>query len=414
MTLAQDPVVIIGATRTPIGSFQGQLKDYSAPQLGAKAIKTLMERAQLTSDQISEVVMGCVLSAGLGQAPARQAAIAAGLPVSIPCSTINKVCGSGLKAIMMAHDTLLADPDSQVIIAGGMESMTNAPYLLAKARAGYRYGHGQLLDHMVLDGLENVYDGRSMGALAEDTAARYGLTRAEQDDYAHLTVTRAQAALASGAFHKEIAPIEVGQDTVTNDEHPSRIKLEKIPLLKPAFSANGTITAAHSSAISDGAAAVAMARLSTARRLGLPIRAILAGGRSHSHEPAHFTTAPIGASQKLLQALSWPTSSIDAWEINEAFAVVPMAAMRDLGLSRERINIHGGACALGHPIGASGARLVVTLLHILEGMCTTTGGCDATQHGDCPPNQAHTAHRGVATACIGGGEAIAVGLELCA
>ena len=387
MSLVSDPVVIASVARTPIGSFQGGLKDRSAVELGGIAIKAALERAGLSPDRIDEALMGCVLPAGLGQAPARQAAHAAGLPRSVPCSTVNKVCGSGMKTAMLAHDMLLAGA-ADIVVAGGMESMTNAPYLLEKARGGYRLGHGRILDHMFLDGLEDAYDkGRSMGTFAEDTAQSYQFTREAQDAYALESLDRALRAIRGGDFNEEI--VAVGEISI--DEQPGRSRPEKIPQLKPAFREGGTVTAATSSSISDGAAAIVMTRMSVAEANHMTPLAIVRGHASHAQEPAWFTTAPISAIRKLVEKVGWSIGEVDLFEINEAFAVVAMAAMRDLDIPRDKLNVNGGACALGHPIGCSGARIVVTLLSALR---------KAGQR------------RGVASLCIGGGEAAALAVEL--
>jgi len=391
----QDPVVIVSAVRTPMAAFNGEFAQLAAHELGAHAIAGALERAKLPKELVEEVLFGCVLSAGQGQAPARQAALGAGLPISAGATTINKMCGSGMRAIMAAHDSLIAGT-SEILIAGGMESMTNAPYLLPKARAGYRIGHAMIYDHMMLDGLEDAYEkGRSMGTFGEDCATKYGFTRQQQDNFAIESVKRAQSATQSGVFKNEIVPIAVktknGDALIDTDEGPRRIKVEKIPSLAPAFAKDGTVTAASSSSINDGAAALVMMRLSSAIRLGLTPLARICGHTLHAQEPNWFSTAPIGAIQKLLQKNHWQIQDVDLWEINEAFAVVPMAAMHDLGIAHEHLNVHGGACALGHPIGASGARIVVTLIHALR---------------------AHGKKRGVASLCIGGGEATALGIEL--
>lgn len=393
MTL-QDPIVIVGAARTPIGSFQGELKDAAAPELGAAAIRAALERSGVEADAIEEVVFGCVLPAGQGQAPARQAAIHAGLPLATGASTVNKMCGSGMKAVMMAHD-LIAAGSGSIAVAGGMESMTNAPYLLDRARAGYRLGHGRVVDHMFLDGLEDAYDkGRLMGSFAEDCAEAYQFTREAQDAYAVTSLTRAQKAIAEGRFDKEIVPVTVKsgrtEQMASVDEQPGKAKPDKIPTLKPAFRDGGTVTAANSSSISDGAAALVLMRRSEAERRGLKPLATILGHATHSQAPNLFATAPIGALQKLSDRTCLPLSGVDLFEINEAFAVVAMAAMRDLDLPHDKVNVHGGACALGHPIGASGARILVTLLSALE---------------------RYDLKRGMAALCIGGGEATAVALE---
>lgn len=393
MTL-QDPIVIVGAARTPIGSFQGELKDAAAPELGAAAIRAALERSGVAADAVEEVVFGCVLPAGQGQAPARQAAIHAGLPFATGASTVNKMCGSGMKAVMMAHDLIVAGSGS-IAVAGGMESMTNAPYLLDRARAGYRLGHGRVVDHMFLDGLEDAYDrGRLMGSFAEDCAEAYQFTREAQDAYAVTSLTRAQKAIADGRFEKEIVPVTVKssrtEQVASRDEQPGKAKPDKIPTLKPAFRDGGTVTAANSSSISDGAAALVLMRRSEAERRGLKPLATILGHATHSQSPNLFATAPIGALQKLSDRTGLPLSGVDLFEINEAFAVVAMAAMRDLDLPHDKVNVHGGACALGHPIGASGARILVTLLSALE---------------------RYDLKRGMAALCIGGGEATAVAVE---
>ncbi len=393
--MLNDPVVIVSAARTPMGAFQGELKDFSAPQLGAAAIRAAVERAGIKPDQVQEAIMGCVLPAGQGQAPARQASLGAGLPLSTGCTTVNKMCGSGMKAAMFAHD-MLAAGTNEIMIAGGMESMTNAPYLLPKARSGYRMGHQQVVDHMFLDGLEDAYDkGKLMGNFAEDCAAKYGFTREEQDKFAIASLERAQAASKNGAFAWEITPLAIkagkNERFMEQDEPPFKANFEKIPTLKPAFRKDGTVTAANSSSISDGAAALVMMRRSTAGKLGLAPLAVVVGHSTHSQEPGWFTTAPVGAIKKLFDATGWSAGKVDLYEINEAFAVVTMAAMKEHGLPHERVNIHGGACALGHPIGASGARILVTLIGALR----KNGG-----------------KRGIASLCIGGGEATAMAIEI--
>jgi acetyl-CoA C-acetyltransferase len=389
-----DPVVIVGSTRTPIGAFQGDLKDLTAPQLGAAAVRASVERAGVPSDSVDEVLFGCVLPAGLGQAPARQAALAAGLSASTGAVTINKMCGSGMKAVMLAHDLLLAG-SATIVVAGGMESMSNAPYLLDRARSGYRIGHGRLIDHMFLDGLEDAYDkGRLMGTYAEDCAQAYAFSREAQDEFALASLTRAQKATAEGSFSAEIVPLTVTagktERIVVHDELPLKATPDKIPHLKPAFREGGTVTAANSSAISDGAAALVLMRRSEADRRGLKPLAAIVGHSTYANTPALFPTAPIGAIRRLMQQTGWATHDVDLFEINEAFAVVVMAAMRSLGLPHEKVNVHGGACALGHPIGASGARIIVTLLASLE---------------------QHKLSRGIASLCIGGGEATAIAIE---
>ncbi|TXN47202.1 acetyl-CoA C-acyltransferase [Methylobacterium sp. WL30] len=381
-----DPIVIAGAARTPMGAFQGELARVAAPELGAAAIRAAVARAGLPADGVSEVVMGCVLPAGLGQAPARQAALGAGLSEATPCATLNKVCGSGMKALMLGHD-MIAAGSAGTVVAGGMESMSNAPYLLDKARGGQRLGHGRMLDHMFLDGLEDAYDrGRLMGTFAEDTAQAYQFTREAQDAYALESLARATRATAEGAFADEIVPV----GGAATDEGPRRARPEKIPTLKPAFRPDGTVTAANASSISDGAAALVLMRRSQAERGGVAPLGIVRGHASHAAAPAWFSTAPIGAIGRLLDKVGWRAGDVDLYEINEAFAVVAMAAMRDLDLQPDRVNVHGGACALGHPIGASGARIVVTLLAALA----RTGG-----------------RRGIAALCIGGGEATAIAVE---
>ena len=391
---AIDPVVIVAAARTPLGRFLGDLAGVTAPALGAHVIRATLERAKLAPDQVNEVFMGCVLPAGQGQAPARQAMRGAGLPDGVGATTINKVCGSGMKATMLGHDLIHAG-SADIVVAGGMESMSNAPYLLPKARSGYRVGHDRILDHMMLDGLEDAYEhGRTMGDFGEATAAAYQFTRADQDAYAIETLTRARRAIEEGAFKAEIAPIVVpvkgGERTIDTDEHPLKVLPEKIPALKPAFRKDGTVTAASASANADGAAALILTRRSVAERAGLPVLAEIKAHATHSQEPAWYTTAPIPAMRKLLDKVGWKIGDVDLIEINEAFAVVAMAAARELGIARNRLNVHGGACALGHPIGATGARLIVTLLHAL---------------------QRHGAKRGIAALCIGGGEATAIAIE---
>ena len=393
--MSHDPVVIVSVARTAMGGFQGALSSLTAPELGAVSIKAAVERAGLKPEDVQEVLMGCVLHAGLGQAPARQAALGAGLPQSVPCTTISKVCGSGMKALMLAHD-LIAVGSNDVMVAGGMESMTNAPYLLPKARGGMRLGHGQVLDHMFFDGLEDAYDkGRLMGTFAEETAKAYGFTRQQQDEYAITSTVRAQKAIADGAFEWEIAPVAIaskaGETLVKVDEQPGNAKIDKIPTLKPAFAKDGTVTAANSSSISDGSAALVLMRQSEAQKRGLKPLAKIVGHSGHARQPAQFTTAPVGAMQALFAKTGWSDKDVDLYEINEAFAVVAMAAMKDLGLSHDKVNVNGGACALGHPIGASGARLVVTLIGALR---------------------RQNKKRGVASLCIGGGEATAMAIEL--
>jgi acetyl-CoA C-acetyltransferase len=390
-----DPVVIASVARTPIGGFQGELKDFTAPDLGAIAIDAALKRAGLQGDQIDEVVMGCVLAAGIGQAPARQASLGAGLPLSAGCTTVNKMCGSGLKAAMIAHDTLLAG-SAQIVMTGGMESMSRAPYLLPKARSGYRLGHQTVQDHMFLDGLEDAYErGRLMGSFAEDCAGQFNFTRQTQDDFARASLDRALRATRDGAFRWEIAPVtlegKAGATTLHDDEQPARARPDRIGSLKPAFRPDGTVTAANSSSISDGAAALVLMRESTARQQGLAPLARILGHTTHAQAPALFTTAPVGAIERLLARVGWQSTDVDLYEINEAFAVVTLAAMQVLKLPHEKVNVHGGACALGHPIGASGARILVTLIGALR---------------------ARAARRGVAALCIGGGEATAMAIEL--
>jgi len=393
--MAEDPIVIAGMARTPMGGFQGDFSAASAPELGAAAIRAATSRAGLKPEDIDEVLMGCVLSAGLGQAPARQATIGAGLPKSTPATTVSKVCGSGMKAMMIAHDALKAG-SGNIFIAGGMESMTNAPYLLPKARGGMRLGHGVIQDHMFLDGLEDAYEsGRLMGTYAEDTAEKYQFTREDQDGFALESLARATKAIEDGSFKDEITPVTVktrkGDVEVTIDEQPGKARPEKIPELRPAFRKGGTVTAANSSSISDGAAALVMMRASEAKARGLkPIAAIRAHS-SHAQEPAWFTTAPIAAIEKVLKSAGWSKDEVDLFEINEAFAVVTLAAIRDLDLDPKKVNVHGGACALGHPIGASGARISVTLLAALR------------KYG---------LKKGISSLCIGGGEATAIAFEM--
>ncbi len=390
-----DPIAIVGAARTPIGGLQGDFATLSASDLGGVAIRAALERAGVAATAVDAVIMGCVLPAGQGQAPARQAAFKAGLPPATGCTTVNKMCGSAMEAAMLAHDALVA-ASAEVIVAGGMESMTNAPYLLSKARGGMRMGHGTVYDHMFLDGLEDAYDkGRLMGAFAETCADEFRFTREQQDEFALRSLARARAATADGSFRWEIAPVTVGgrkgEVVIDRDEQPAKASPEKIPTLKPAFRQDGTITAANSSSISDGAAALVLTRRSTAERMGWRPLALILNHATHAQEPGLFTTAPIGAMQKLLAKVGWKPGDVDLYEINEAFAVVPMAAMQVLDLAPEKVNVHGGACALGHPIGASGARIVVTLIGALR------------QAGK---------KRGLASLCIGGGEATAMAIEL--
>lgn len=389
-----DTVVITGAARTPMGGFQGDLKDLSATQLGAVAIRAAVQRAALQPDDVDEVLMGCVLPAGLGQAPARQAALAAGLPYACGAVTVNKVCGSGMKALMIGHDEIMAGAQD-IVVAGGMESMTNAPYLLKRARSGYRMGHGSILDHMFLDGLEDAYEsGRSMGTFAEECAEAYQFTRDAQDAYAIESLTRAKKAVEDGTFDPELAGVTVtsGKTSreISRDEQPAKASIERIRTLRPAFREDGTVTAASSASISDGAAAIALMRRMSAESRGVEPLATIVAHATHSQAPNQFATAPVGALKKLSEKTGWALRDVDLFEINEAFAVVPMAAMRDLDIPGDKLNIHGGACALGHPIGASGARVVVTLLAALE------------RYG---------LKRGMASLCLGGGEATAIAVE---
>ena len=390
-----DPIVIVGAARTPMGGLLGDFASMTAPQLGAEALGAAVSRAGLKPDDIENVVMGCVLPAGQGQAPARQAALGAGLPKSTGSTTVNKMCGSGMQAIMFAHD-MLAGGSFDVMAAGGMESMTNAPYLLPRARGGYRLGHDRVMDHMFLDGLEDAYDrGRLMGTFAEDAAQSYQFSRSEQDAYALATLERALKAGKDGSFSAEIAPVRVktrkGETLVSIDEQPAKAQPEKIPTLKPAFREGGTVTPANSSSISDGAAAVVLMRRSAAEERGLTPLATIVGHATHAATPALFPTAPVGSINRLLDRIGWSAKDVDLWEVNEAFAVVAMIAMRDLGIPHDKINVHGGACALGHPIGASGARIIVTLLGALRKFGLK---------------------KGVASLCIGGGEGTALAVEV--
>ena len=393
--MSTDPIVILSAARTPMGSMQGALADVSATDLGATAVRAAVERAGISGDDIDRIYMGCVLPAGLGQAPARQVAIKAGLPKSVQATTVNKVCGSGMQTVIMAEEALKAG-NADLIVAGGMESMTNAPYLLKKHRSGARIGHDTAYDHMFLDGLEDAYEpGRAMGTFAQDTANQYQLTREEQDNYSIESLSRAKAAIDSGAFSDEIAPVTIqgrgGETVVDTDEAPGRGRPDKIPTLKPAFAKDGTITAATSSSISDGAAALVLTRQSDADAKGLKPVARIVASAAHARDPSEFTIAPAGAIEKALKKAGWSVDDVDLWEVNEAFACVAMFAMRDLGIPHDKINVHGGATALGHPIGASGARLIVTLIGALK---------------------AKGKKRGVASLCIGGGEATAVAVEL--
>jgi acetyl-CoA C-acetyltransferase len=392
--MAKQSVVILGARRTPIGAMLGVYSAVGAPVLGATALRGALASAGVEPGIVNEVVLGCVLPAGQGQAPARQAAIAAGVPQSVPATTVNKMCGSGMKAVMMAADQLGAG-GAEFVLAGGMESMTNSPYLLPKARAGYRMGHGEILDHMFYDGLQSPWDGKLMGCFADATAAKYGFSRAEQDAFAAESVRRALAAVESGAFESEIAAVTItdrkGERSIERDETPFNVSIEKIPTLRPAFGKDGTVTAASSSSISDGAAALLLAREDAAAAQKLKPVARIVAQASHAHAPEWFTTAPGGAIATVLKRAGWSAADVDLYEINEAFAVVTMAAMKDIGIAHDRVNVHGGACALGHPIGATGARILTTLIHALK----LRGG-----------------RRGVAALCIGGGEATAVAIEL--
>jgi acetyl-CoA C-acetyltransferase len=392
--MSSDPVVILAARRTPVGAFQGAFSGVTGPQLGAVAIKAALADSGVAASEVDETIMGCVLSAGLGQAPARQAALGAGIPASVPATTVNKMCGSAMRAVMLAADQLLAG-SARIMVAGGLESMTNAPYLLPKARAGYRMGHQEVLDHMYFDGLQSPWDGQLMGCFAEATSGRYEFTRRAQDDFAAESVRRAQSAVAGGAFAAEVAPVTVktrkGETVIDKDETPGTLDVSKIPSLKPAFKKDGTVTAASSASISDGAAALVLTRESLAKERGLKPLARVLGYTSFAREPEWFTLAPVGAIQKLLTRLEWRAADVDLYEVNEAFAVVAMAAMKDLGLDHEKVNVNGGACALGHPIGATGARILTTLIHALR---------------------SRGKKRGIASLCIGGGEATAIGIEL--
>jgi acetyl-CoA C-acetyltransferase len=392
--MSSDAVVIVAAKRTPIGSFQGVLSGATAPDLGAAAIAGAIADAGIDAAAIDQVLMGCVLPAGLGQAPARQAAINAGIPVGAACTTVNKMCGSGMETVMLAHDLIKADSAS-IVVAGGLESMTNAPYLLPKSRAGYRMGHQEVLDHMFYDGLQDPWQGQMMGHFAEETAKKYQFSREQQDAFAVESVNRAQAAVADSTFASEISPITIssrkGDVTVDTDETPGNVNIDKIPTLRPAFAKDGTVTAASSSSIADGAAALLLMPASEAEAKGLQPLATLVGHSSFAHEPAWFTTAPVSAIKRLHDNLGWNPDTVDLYEVNEAFAVVTMAAMHDVGLDHSKVNVNGGACALGHPIGASGARITTTLLHALK---------------------ARGLKRGIASLCIGGGEAVAVGVEM--
>ena len=392
--MSSDPVVIIAARRTPIGAFQGAFADATATQLGAAAVAAVVAESRVDPADIDQVLMGCVLTAGVGQAPARQAALGGGIPTGVPCTTVNKMCGSGMQTLVLGHDLIMAD-SAAIVVAGGLESMTNAPYLLPKARRGYRMGHQETLDHMFFDGLQDIYEGHMMGHYAEATAQKYGFTREEQDAFAIESVTRARRAVEDGSFEAEITPVTVkkrkGEVTVSEDEGPTTASISKIPQLRPAFAKDGTVTAASSSSISDGAAALLIMRASQAQKRGLEPLARIVGHSAFAQEPAWFTTAPVYALKALHEKLGWTPDNVDLYEINEAFACVTMAAMTDTGIDHARVNVNGGACALGHPIGATGARITTTLLHAMR---------------------ARSLKRGIATQCIGGGEAIAVGIEI--
>jgi len=392
--MSTDPVVIVAARRTPIGAFQGVFSDVSATELGAAAVAAAVADSGVDPGDVGRVLMGCVLPAGLGQAPARQAALGAGLPKGVPCATVNKMCGSGMEALVLGHD-LIAAGSASVVVAGGLESMTNAPYLMPKARRGYRMGHQEVLDHMFYDGLQDIYEGHMMGHFAEQTSQKYGFTREDQDAFAIESVTRATRAAGDGSFDAEITPVTVktrkGEHTVSEDEVPGTVSVEKIPNLRPAFAKDGTVTAASSSSISDGAAALVIMAASEAEKRGLKPLARIVGHSAFAHEPAWFTTAPVYALKTLHERLGWTPDDVDIYEINEAFACVTMAAMKDCGIDHAKVNVNGGACALGHPIGATGARITTTLLHAMR---------------------ARNLKRGIATQCIGGGEATAVALEI--
>ncbi|WP_066014738.1 thiolase family protein [Endozoicomonas atrinae] len=387
---SQESIVIVSAARTPMGGFQGDLSSTTAVELGTIAIKSALERAGVAPEKVSEVLMGCVLPAGTGQGPARQSALNAGIPVHVPTTTLNKLCGSGMKTVMLGA-TQLKTGEADLVVAGGMESMTNAPYLLDKARGGMRLGHGQVKDHMFTDGLEDAYRGMAMGVFAQETADRFGLTREAMDDYALASLERANTAINSGAFAEEIVPVETRKGLIEIDEQPGKARPEKIRQLRPAFTKDGTVTAANSSSISDGAAALVLMREEDARAQGLQPIARILGYQSHAQKPEEFTIAPVDCIRKLLEKIDWQASDVDLFEVNEAFAVVAMMAIRELGLDHDKVNINGGACALGHPLGASGARILVTLLHALK----KTGG-----------------KKGIASLCIGGGEATAIAVEM--
>jgi acetyl-CoA C-acetyltransferase len=392
--MSNDPIVVVAARRSPMGAFQGVLGPLAATEISSAVTAACIEDSGIDAGDIDEVLLGCVLPAGLGQAPARQAALGAGIPIGAACTTINKVCGSGMKTVMIGGD-LIAAGSAAIVVAGGMESMSNAPYLLPNARGGYRMGHQEVLDHMFFDGLQNPYDGNMMGHFAEQTAAKYGFTREAQDEFAITSVTRARSAMSDGKFNDEIAAVTVktrkGESIISEDESPMKADVDKIPKLRPAFSKDGTVTAASSSSISDGAATLILMKQSEAEKRGEKILARIAGHSAHAHEPEWFTTAPVFAIKALHKTLGWNPDSVDLYEINEAFACVTMAAMQDVGIAHEKVNVHGGACALGHPIGASGARILVTLLHALH----NRGG-----------------RKGIASLCIGGGEAVAIGIEV--
>ncbi len=392
--MTSEPIVIVAARRTPIGAFQGALSGATAPELGGAAIAAAIADAGIDPADVDKSIMGCVLPAGIGQAPARQAAMSGGIPVGVPSTTVNKMCGSGMEAIMLGSDAIAAG-SAGIVVAGGLESMTNSPYLLPKARAGYRMGHQQVLDHMFVDGLQDPWEGQMMGHYAEATAGKYGFTRDEQDAFAIESASRAKRAADDGSFDAELTPVTVkgrrGDTVVTADETPTTVNVDKIPTLRPAFAKDGTVTAASSSSISDGAAATILMTAAEAERRGIAPLARLAGHSSFSHEPAWFTTAPVSAIRRLHDRLGWSPDDVDLYEVNEAFAVVTMAAMKDIGIDHARINVNGGACALGHPIGATGARITTTLIHALR---------------------ARGLKRGVASLCIGGGEAVAVGIEI--
>jgi len=392
--MSPDTVVVVAAKRTPIGAFQGSLSGATAPQLGSAAVKGAVEACGIDAGDVDRVIMGCVLPAGVGQAPARQAALGAGVPEGVPCMTVNKMCGSGMESIILGHDMIKAG-SAGIVVAGGLESMTNAPYILPKARSGMRMGHQQALDHMFYDGLQDPYSGEMMGHFAQVTADKYGFSREEMDNYAIESVTRAQRAIADGTFAGEISPVTIksrrGETVVDTDETPGNVSVEKIPTLRPAFAKDGTVTAATSSSISDGAAAVVMMTAAEAEKRGMTPIAKIVGHSAFAHEPAWFTTAPVFAVKKLHEALGWTPNDVDLYEINEAFAVVTMAAMKDVGIGHDKVNVNGGACALGHPIGATGCRISVTLLHELAARGLT---------------------RGIASQCIGGGEATAVAYEI--